>query len=62
LRYSFDKKIVTTQVGAEEQRGKGTKKEIKQQIGKTTLCIFLGAAAAFAPMNLSSYKKFIGRK
>ena len=30
--------------------------EVKQQTGKTTLCIFLGAAAAFAPMNLSSYE------
>ena len=52
--------------GTEAQRGKGTKKqsnsfmplslcsEVKQQIGKTTLCIFLGAAAAFAPLCLSS--------
>ena len=39
--------------GAKGQRGKGTKKE--EQIGKKALCIFLGAAAAFAPMNLSIY-------
>ena len=43
--------IVTTQVGTEGQRGKGTKKEVKQQIGNTTLCL-----CAFVPMNLSSYK------
>jgi len=32
------------------QWGRGTKKKVKQQIRKTTLCL-----CAFAPMNLSSY-------
>jgi hypothetical protein len=52
--------IVTTQAGIEGQSGKSTKKEVKQRIGKTTLCLFLDAAAAFAPLNLSGcLKSFI---
>ena len=46
---------VTTQVGTKGQSGKGTKKEVKQQIGKTTLCL-----CASAPMNLSYKLSWLG--
>ena len=37
-------------IGTKGHRHKEAKAKKEEQIGKTILCIFLGAAAAFAPM------------